>query len=44
MKDTNILSAYQTAKERYATMGVDTDLALEKLEKISLLLNMMMIF
>ena len=39
MKDTNILSAYQTAKERYATMGVDTDLALEKLEKISLSLH-----
>ena len=39
MKDSNILSAYQVAKERYAALGVDTDLALEKLEKISLSLH-----
>jgi len=34
MTDANILSAYATAKERYAAFGVDTDSAMRKLEVI----------
>ena len=33
MKEANILSAYANAKERYAALGVDTDKAIEQLEK-----------
>ena len=33
MKEANILSAYAYAKERYAALGVDTDKAIEQLEK-----------
>ena len=33
MKESNILSAYAIAKERYAALGVDTDKAIEQLEK-----------
>ena len=33
MKESNILNAYANAKERYAALGVDTDKAIELLEK-----------
>ena len=33
MKEAQILKAYEIAKERYAAIGVDTDKAIEKLEK-----------
>ena len=33
MKEANILSAYAYAKERYAALGVDTDKAIDELEK-----------
>ncbi len=33
MKEANIFSAYANAKERYAALGVDTDKAIEQLEK-----------
>ena len=33
MKEAQILKAYEIAKERYAAVGVDTDKAIEKLEK-----------
>jgi L-rhamnose isomerase len=33
MKEAQILKAYEIAKERYAAIGVDTDVAVEKLEK-----------
>lgn len=33
MKEQNILKAYEIAKERYAAIGVDTDKAIEQLEK-----------
>ncbi len=39
MKNENILSAYQQAKERYAALGVDTEAALKKLETIHLSLH-----
>ncbi|MDR3094140.1 MAG: L-rhamnose isomerase [Bacteroidales bacterium] len=36
MKESVIKSAYEAAKERYAAVGVDTDAALEKLQKIAI--------
>ena len=33
MKEAQILKAYEIAKERYAALGVDTDKAVEALEK-----------
>src|SRR5664279_4972070 len=36
---THIQSAYKIAKERYAEMGVDTDKALARLEKIAISLH-----
>ena len=33
MKEQNILKAYEIARERYAAVGVDTDKAIEQLEK-----------
>ena len=36
MKKENINAAYKSARERYAAVGVDTDKALEKMDKISL--------
>lgn len=39
MKNENILSAYQQAKERYAALGIDTEAALKKLESIHLSLH-----
>ena len=33
MKENKILQAYEIAKERYAAIGVDTDKAIETLEK-----------
>ncbi|MDR0814330.1 MAG: L-rhamnose isomerase [Bacteroidales bacterium] len=36
MKESVIKSAYEAAKERYASIGVDTDAALEKLQKIAI--------
>jgi L-rhamnose isomerase len=36
MKETVIKSAYEAAKERYAAVGVNTDAALEKLQKIAI--------
>lgn len=39
MKKENINAAYKSARERYAAVGVDTDKALEKMDKISLSLH-----
>ena len=39
MKTELIQKAYEIAKERYAAIGIDTDAALEKLQKISLSLH-----
>lgn len=39
MKKQTIEQAYAMAKERYADLGVDTDAALAKLQKISLSLH-----
>ncbi len=39
MKETEIIKAYEAAKERYAQIGVDTDEALKKLQHISLSLH-----
>jgi L-rhamnose isomerase len=36
MKESVIKSAYEAAKERYAAVGVDTEAALEKLQKIAI--------
>jgi L-rhamnose isomerase len=35
----SIQSAYELAKERYAALGVDTDQAIAKLEKVSISLH-----
>lgn len=39
MKDSKIIAAYNTAKERYAEFGVDTEIALNALQKFSLSLH-----
>ncbi|MBQ8959078.1 MAG: L-rhamnose isomerase [Bacteroidales bacterium] len=39
MKNTNILTSYQIAKERYAALGIDTDKAIEILEKTPISLH-----
>ena len=39
MKTELIEKAYGIAKERYATIGVDTDMAMDELQKISLSLH-----
>lgn len=39
MKKEKILSAYEDAREEYAKFGVDTDAALEKLDKINISLH-----
>ena len=39
MNTTNILNAYKLAKERYATLGIDTDKAITTLEKIPISLH-----
>ena len=39
MNTTNILNAYKLAKERYATLGIDTDKAIATLEKIPISLH-----
>ena len=39
MNTTNILNAYNLAKERYATLGIDTDKAIATLEKIPISLH-----
>lgn len=39
MKEELILKSYEIAKERYAAVGVDTDKALDELQKISLSLH-----
>ena len=33
MKESRIIEAYGIARERYANLGVDTDKAIEQLEK-----------
>jgi L-rhamnose isomerase len=38
-KESNILKAYEYAKERYGALGVNTDEVLEKLQKISISLH-----
>ena len=39
MKESQILNAYQIARERYAAIGVDTDKAIETLEKTPISLH-----
>ena len=39
MKEAQILKAYEFAKERYAAIGVDTDKAVETLEKTPISLH-----
>lgn len=39
VKKATVLSAYELAKERYAAVGINTDAALEKIQKISLSLH-----
>ena len=39
MKEAQILKAYEIAKERYAAIGVDTDKAVEILEKTPISLH-----
>src|SRR5574344_2950924 len=39
MKDQLIVKAYEVAKERYAAIGVDTDKAIEQLEKTPISLH-----
>ena len=36
VKSENVEKAYQTAKERYAELGVDTEEAIKQLEKVKL--------
>jgi L-rhamnose isomerase len=36
MKEESVLKSYEIAKERYASVGVDVDAALEKLQKIAI--------
>ncbi len=40
-KNTRIEKAYETARERYAELGVDTGKAMEKLDQISLSLALL---
>ena len=35
IKEKNVIEAYEMAKERYASLGVDTEKAMEQLQKIS---------
>ena len=39
MKEEQILRAYLDAKEQYATLGIDTDKALEQLDKLPISLH-----
>jgi L-rhamnose isomerase len=39
ISDSNIQNAYALAKERYAALGVNTDTAIEKLEKVAISLH-----
>ena len=39
MKEEQILKSYEIAKERYAAVGVDTDLAVAQLEKTPISLH-----
>ena len=39
MKEAEIIKAYELARERYAALGVDTDKAIERLEKIQISLH-----
>ena len=39
IKEKNVIEAYEMAKERYASLGVDTEKAMEQLQKIALSLH-----
>lgn len=39
IKEKNVIDAYEMAKERYASLGVDTEKAMEQLHKIALSLH-----